>query len=140
MGLPSTWPPKSSTAICAAVTEPCPVGVEAGPLRSVRTPILTTLSEIGAPAGAEKSDSANAAQKILVSAMQVLPVGRFAHCWSLARHSSITQIVPSYETISREIASLAELSLAKQASCVCLKGTLCRETIGKYRHTEPPRP
>ncbi|KAH2775476.1 hypothetical protein KXW38_002021, partial [Aspergillus fumigatus] len=28
---PSTLPPKSSIAICAAVTEPWPVGVEAGP-------------------------------------------------------------------------------------------------------------
>ena len=30
IGLPSTLPPKSSIAICAAVTEPWPVGVEAG--------------------------------------------------------------------------------------------------------------
>src|ERR1700748_1931478 len=45
IGLPATLPPKSSTAICAAVTEPWPVGVEAGPFMSVRTPILTTLSD-----------------------------------------------------------------------------------------------
>src|SRR5262245_267080 len=32
-------------AIFAAVTEPGPVGVEAGPERSVRTPIFTTSSE-----------------------------------------------------------------------------------------------
>src|SRR5689334_1161823 len=45
IGLSSTLPPKSSTAICAAVTEPCPVGVEAGPFMSVSTPILTTSSD-----------------------------------------------------------------------------------------------
>src|SRR6267378_6007866 len=50
IGLPSTLPPKSSTAICAAVTEPWPVGVDAGPFISVRTPILTTSSEIWASA------------------------------------------------------------------------------------------
>src|SRR5947199_4339848 len=49
-GLPRTLPPKSSTAICAAVTEPCPVGVDAGPVMSVSTPILTTSSEICAEA------------------------------------------------------------------------------------------
>jgi hypothetical protein len=43
--LSSTLPPKSSTAICAAVTEPWPVGVDAGPFMSVSTPILTTSSE-----------------------------------------------------------------------------------------------
>src|SRR5882762_3113783 len=64
IGLPSTVPPKSSTAICAAVTEPWPVGVDAGPFMSVRTPILTTSSEICARAGdasaaAASSPSAN---------------------------------------------------------------------------------
>src|ERR1700761_2383639 len=50
IGLPNTVPPKSSTAICAAVTDPCPVGVEAGPFMSVSTPILTKLSDIWAKA------------------------------------------------------------------------------------------
>src|SRR5881227_1729276 len=50
IGLPRTLPPKSSTAIWAAVTEPCPVGVEAGPVMSVSTPILTIPSEICAEA------------------------------------------------------------------------------------------
>src|SRR5882724_2403428 len=64
IGLPRTLPPKSSTAICAAVTEPWPVGVDAGPFMSVRTPILTTSSEICARAGdasaaAASSPSAN---------------------------------------------------------------------------------
>ena len=39
IGLPKTLPPKSSTAICAAVTEPGPVAVAAGPDKSVKTPI-----------------------------------------------------------------------------------------------------
>src|SRR6266849_2880298 len=61
IGLPSTVPPKSSTAICAAVTDPCPVGVDAGPFMSVRTPILTTSSEIWArAAGDAKTAAANA--------------------------------------------------------------------------------
>src|SRR6267378_2381585 len=44
--LPSTLPPKSSTAICAATTEPCPPTSEYNPDISVSTPILTTSSEI----------------------------------------------------------------------------------------------
>src|SRR3954465_2936723 len=51
IGLPKTLPPKSSIAICAAVTEPWPDGVDAGPFMSVRTPILTTSSETCAEAG-----------------------------------------------------------------------------------------
>src|SRR5215208_2390205 len=62
MVLPSTLPPKSSTAICAAVTEPWPVGVDAGPFISVRTPILTTSSDTCASAaGTENVVAANAA-------------------------------------------------------------------------------
>src|SRR6201999_834728 len=57
IGLPSTLPPKSSTAICAAVTEPGPVGAEAGPFMSVSTPILTTSSETCASAGAANAAS-----------------------------------------------------------------------------------
>ena len=51
MGLPSTVPPKSLTAISAAMTEPCPVAVAAGPDKSVSTPIFTTSSETCAAAG-----------------------------------------------------------------------------------------
>src|SRR3954454_14164179 len=58
IGLPSTLPPKSSIAICAAVTEPWPVGVDAGPFMSVRTPILTTLSDTCASAAGEASVAA----------------------------------------------------------------------------------
>ena len=45
IGLPKTLPPKSSTAICAAATDPGPVAVAAGPDKSVSTPIFTTSSE-----------------------------------------------------------------------------------------------
>src|SRR6478752_4638499 len=55
IGLPSTLPPKSSIAICAAVTEPWPVGVEAGPFMSVSTPILTTSSDTWACANVDAS-------------------------------------------------------------------------------------
>ena len=63
-GLPKTVPPKSSTAICAAVTDPCPVGVDAGPFMSVSTPIFTTSSEICALAPLARScaEIANAAK------------------------------------------------------------------------------
>src|SRR6266702_3783554 len=58
IGLPSTLPPKSSIAICAAVTEPWPVGVDAGPFMSVSTPILTTLSDICANTAVDASIAA----------------------------------------------------------------------------------
>src|SRR5271154_4243004 len=58
IGLPSTVPPKSSIAIFVAVTEPWPVGVDAGPFMSVSTPILTTSSEIWALAIVEASIAA----------------------------------------------------------------------------------
>src|SRR5258708_8850515 len=58
IGLPSTVPPKSSIAICAAVTEPWPVGVDAGPFMSVSTPILTTSSDTCAEAADEASIAA----------------------------------------------------------------------------------
>src|SRR2546423_5844823 len=64
IGLPSTLPPKSSTAICAAVTEPWPVGVDAGPFISVRTPILTTSSEICASAAVDASIAAASAPNL----------------------------------------------------------------------------
>src|SRR5215469_9802687 len=50
MRLPSTFPPKSSTAICAAATEPRPLRSEYRPVISVSTPILTTPSDTCAPA------------------------------------------------------------------------------------------
>src|SRR6516225_9228441 len=51
IGLPKTVPPKSSTAIRAAVTDPGPSAAEEGPDMSVSTPILTTSSETCALAG-----------------------------------------------------------------------------------------
>src|SRR5450631_4393226 len=95
-GLPNTLPPKSSTAICAAVTEPWPVGVEAGPFMSVSTPILTTSSEIWARAdGGERTAAANAASMVscLVEITDVLPLpsGALARCLtgSLARPAAV---------------------------------------------------
>src|SRR3954452_12969322 len=64
IGLPKTLPPKSSIAICAAVTEPWPVGVEAGPFMSVRTPILTTSSDTCASAAVDASIAAASAPNI----------------------------------------------------------------------------
>src|ERR1700747_1661315 len=58
IGFPSTLPPQSPLALGVAVTEPWPVGVEAGPFVSVRTPILTTSSEICASAALEASMAA----------------------------------------------------------------------------------
>src|ERR1700743_2228952 len=65
-GLPSTLPPKSSTAICAAVTDPWPVDGDAGPFISVRTPILTTSSDIWANAGDDTIAAASATPSIVV--------------------------------------------------------------------------
>src|SRR5260370_14165639 len=53
-----TGPARSATAICAAVTEPWPVGGEAGPFMSVRTPILPTSSEIWARAACDDTAAA----------------------------------------------------------------------------------
>src|ERR1019366_6613546 len=83
IGLPSTLPPKSSTAICAAVTEPWPVGVDAGPFMSVRTPILTMSSETWASAdGDDKTAAANAASMDIfpaeITAVLPLPSGALA--------------------------------------------------------------
>src|SRR3954452_25422777 len=61
IGLPSPLPPKSSSAICAAVTDPCPVGVDAGPFMSVSTPILTTPSDTCASAGVDSNRVATTA-------------------------------------------------------------------------------
>src|SRR5258705_7371397 len=76
IGLPSTLPPKSSIAICAAVTEPWPVGVDAGPFMSVSTPILTTSSEIWARAACDRAAAASAASTdiFLAEIKTVLPL------------------------------------------------------------------
>jgi hypothetical protein len=64
IGLPKTVPPKSSTAICAAATEPGPSAAEEGPDMSVSTPILTTSSETCALAGsAAVADNAASATR-----------------------------------------------------------------------------
>ncbi len=62
IGLPKTLPPKSSTAICAAATEPGPVAVAAGPDMSVSTPIFTTSSETCALSGAARHEPKSAAK------------------------------------------------------------------------------
>src|SRR5260221_14678482 len=94
IGLSSTLPPKSSIAICAAVTEPWPVGVDAGPFMSVRTPILTTSSEIWAWA-ADDDDiaAANAASAniFLAEITNLLPF-RSAH-WPFFLTGSVAQPV-----------------------------------------------
>ena len=46
IGAPRTLPPKSSTAIFTATSEPSPEKSEYTPLKSVRTPSFTTRSEI----------------------------------------------------------------------------------------------
>src|SRR3954470_8738126 len=58
IGLTSTLLQNSSIAICAAVTEPWPVGFDAGPFMSVRTPILTKSSETWASAAVDASIAA----------------------------------------------------------------------------------
>src|SRR3954447_26865889 len=102
IGLPSTLPPKSSTAICAAVTEPCPVGVDAGPFMSVSTPILTTSSDIWACAAGDHSSSA-------------------AHAPSTARFLADIMSPPA---CLRPLAAFAwpELSAAGRPSCNYSKG------------------
>jgi hypothetical protein len=72
IGLPKTVPPKSSTAICAAVTEPWPVGVEAGPFMSVSTPILTTSSETWASAAVEASTATASAASLSKCLLSIL--------------------------------------------------------------------
>src|SRR6516165_2245617 len=48
IGLPSTWPPKSFTAIFTARTAPGPAISDRNPVMSVSTPIFTTPSDIWA--------------------------------------------------------------------------------------------
>src|ERR1700690_1426357 len=91
-GLPSPLPPKSSTAICAAVTEPWPVGVDAGPFMSVSTPILTTSSEIWARAAGDADSAASKAANIDIVLANILSppvimgrIGPFCLTGSLAR-------------------------------------------------------
>src|SRR5215813_10364824 len=90
IGLSSTLPPKSSTAICAAVTEPWPVGVDAGPFMSVSTPILTASSETCAWATADASIAAANAPSA-VNLLNILPPpvtpGAFAAVALYFKHS-----------------------------------------------------
>jgi hypothetical protein len=58
IGLPFTVPLKSAAAICAAMSEPGPVGSEYRLLISESTPILTISLEIWAPAGVEPTIAA----------------------------------------------------------------------------------
>src|SRR3974377_2347350 len=80
IGFPTTVPPKSSTAICAAATEPGPSAADDGPDISVRTPLFTTSSETFALAGV-LYDTDNASK-----ALHAFPPGqrfcvrRFFHC------------------------------------------------------------
>src|SRR3954463_16376747 len=79
MRLPSTVPPKSSTAMRAARYEPGPVLSDCVPLMSVRTPILTTSSDTWACAAAEPSAMARtAASRQSVFVMRLLPFCRHA--------------------------------------------------------------
>src|SRR3569832_1267956 len=92
IGLPRTLPPKSSIAICAAVTEPWPVGVEAGPVMSGRTPILTTSSETWALAILRLDASSTAARPIvlaLIFIMSSLFVGLTVEALFGARDSAL---------------------------------------------------
>src|SRR5580704_17987390 len=73
IGLSRTLPPKSATAISAAATEPAPVGVEAGPDMSVRTPILTTSSETCALAALAAQAIAMARHRIVMCRIVTLP-------------------------------------------------------------------
>src|SRR5260370_42586002 len=96
IGLPSTLKPTSSTAICAAVTGPWPVGVDAGPFMSVRTPILTTSSDIWASADGDDNSAAAHAPSMgifLAEITNVLPLPIGALAVLLARelkHSRLT--------------------------------------------------
>src|ERR1700722_14396181 len=73
IGLPATLPPKSATAISAAATEPAPVGVAAGPHRSVSTPIFTTSSETWALAALLAQAKTAAKQRTGIRCIITLP-------------------------------------------------------------------
>src|SRR4051794_5595400 len=107
MGLPSTLPPKSSTAICAAVTDPGPVGVEAGPFMSVSTPIFTTSSEICAIAALAKSVSSAIALKaslalMVTSQYSVRFCGPLHDAWTLRGQPNAARLVSAYDTGRRQ--------------------------------------
>ncbi len=61
IGLPSTLPPKSSTAMRTAVTEPAPERSDSAPPMSVSTPIFTTSPDTVPWAVASKETEQNAA-------------------------------------------------------------------------------
>src|ERR1700722_8600756 len=69
IGLPSTVGPNSSTAICAATTDPGPLLSRPQLDRSVRTPIRTTSSEICADAACDIATSMAQAKAYLLTAV-----------------------------------------------------------------------
>src|ERR1700734_3518096 len=85
-GLPSTLPPKSSTAICAAITDPWPVDVAAGPFMSVRTPILTMSSDSWAHAAGDDTVAAASAipSTVMLLGKSSAPPVTIEHVGSLA--------------------------------------------------------
>src|SRR5438270_10732120 len=102
IGLPSTVLPKSSIAICADVTEPWPVGVDAGPFMSVSTPILTTSSEIWAWARVDASIAAASVPRIerflayiAYSSRYLRRIGRY---WS----SYVLAIIPRLPSTAKD--------------------------------------
>src|SRR5215472_17140404 len=80
IGLPKTVPPKSSTAIRAAVTDPGPSAAEEGPDMSVSTPILTTSSETcalaGSAAAVDNAASATSHKRRMCSSLKCVLVKR----------------------------------------------------------------
>src|SRR3954471_4012640 len=122
IGLPSTLPPKSSTAICAAVTDPWPVGVDAGPFISVRTPILTTSSDTCANAGGtDNIADANAASMdiFLTEITNVLPLFSGALALLLDRElspSGLSLLRTSVVCAMRLIESSSEPDLTRRLS------------------------
>src|ERR1700751_2944496 len=66
IGLPNTLPPKSSTAICAAATDPGPSAADEGPFMSGRPPILTTSSETCARAAGDADNKASTAKLVVI--------------------------------------------------------------------------
>src|SRR5215470_2258345 len=105
MGLPKTLPPKSATAICAAVTEPWPVGVDPGPLMSVSTPILTTSSETCASAAVEASIARASAASMGKHLLSILsPPVAFDATVAMTRPGPLGHSVPDARQIQRPAA------------------------------------
>src|ERR1019366_3038852 len=68
-----TLPPKSSTANCAATTEPFPLPSALGPFMSVSTPNLTTLSETWACTGDAAMQTAATKEMVAIFFKAFLP-------------------------------------------------------------------